>query len=88
MKANGCEWDESIRYVYDFAFGGDAWNSGDGIREIYFPGAEIIGVNAFKKVPHATVHLSAARMAASYGEDYEYTLALLCEPAKIVFDLP
>ncbi|MBR6419596.1 MAG: leucine-rich repeat domain-containing protein [Oscillospiraceae bacterium] len=80
--------DESIRYVYDFAFGGDAWNSGDGIREIYFPGAEIIGVNAFKKVPNATVHLSAARMAASYGEDYEYTLALLCEPAKIVFDLP
>lgn len=80
--------DASIRYVYDFALGGDAWNSGGGIRDVFFPGADIIGVNAFKKVPNATVHLSASRMEASYGPDYEYTLTMICEPAKVVFDLP
>lgn len=80
--------DAVIQYVYDFAFGGDAWHAGDGIRDIYFPGAEIIGVQAFKKVPNATVHLSAARMEASYGPDYEYTLTSLCAPAKVVFDQP
>ncbi|MBR3629430.1 MAG: leucine-rich repeat domain-containing protein [Oscillospiraceae bacterium] len=80
--------DEGIRYVYDFAFGGDAWHSGDGIRDIYFPGAEKIGVQAFRKTPHATVHLSASRMQAAYGPDYDYTLRAICEPAKVVFDLP
>ena len=80
--------DASIRYVYDFAFGGDAWNSGSGISDIYLPGAEKIGVNAFKKTPNATVHLSASRMLAAYGQDYEYTLAAVCKPARIVFDQP
>ncbi|MBQ5334949.1 MAG: leucine-rich repeat domain-containing protein [Oscillospiraceae bacterium] len=80
--------DETVRYVYDFAFGGDAWNCGGGITDIYLPGAEIIGVNAFKKTPNATVHLSASRMKESYGPDYEYTLAMICVPAKIVFDQP
>ena len=80
--------DPGIRYVYDFAFGGDAWHSGDGIRDIYLPGAEKIGVHVFRKTPHATVHLSASKMAAAYGPDYEYTLATLCEPAKVVFDQP
>ncbi|MCR4638626.1 hypothetical protein [Ruminococcus sp.] len=40
------------------------------------------------KVLYATVHLSASRMEASYGSDYEYTIAALCVPAKVVFDLP
>ena len=80
--------DAGITYVYDFAFGGDAWHSGDGITDIYFPGAEKIGVQAFKKVPNATVHLSASRMEAAYGPDYEYTLEMLCKPAKVVFDQP
>lgn len=75
-----------IKYVYDFAFGGDAWNSGEGIRDIYLPGAEKIGVHAFKKTPNATVHLSASRMKAAYGSDYAYTLSELCKPAKAVFD--
>ena len=79
--------DETIRYVFDHAFGGDEWNSGNGITDIYFPGADTIGIQAFKKVPHATVHFSASRMEASYGPDYEYTIASLCVPAKVVFDL-
>ena len=78
--------DEGIRYVFDFAFGGDAWHYGDGITDIYLPGAEKIGVNAFKKTPHATVHLNASKMEATYGSDYAFTLAKLCEPAKVVFD--
>ena len=78
--------DAGIRYVYDFAFGGDAWHHGDGITDIYLPGAEKIGVNAFKKTPHATVHLSAARMEAAYGPDYVFTLSKICEPARVVFD--
>lgn len=80
--------DESIKYVYDFAFGGDAWNYGEGIWEIYFPGAEKIGVQVFRKAPNATVHLSASRMEAAYGQDYRYTLETLCKPARVVFDLP
>lgn len=80
--------DEGIKYVYDFAFGGDAWHSGDGITDIFFPGAEKIGVQAFRKTPNATVHLSASRMEAAYGQDYVYTLEKLCEPAKVVFDQP
>ena len=80
--------DPGIKYVYDFAFGGDAWHSGDGITDIYFPGAEKIGVNVFRKTPHATVHLSASKMEAAYGPDYVYTLTALCEPAKVVFDQP
>jgi len=80
--------DDTIRYVFDHAFGGDAWNSGNGITDIYFPGADTIGLQAFKKVPYATVHFSASRMEASYGPDYEYTIASLCVPAKVVFDLP
>jgi hypothetical protein len=80
--------DDTIRYVFEHAFGGDAWNSGNGITDIYLPGADTIGAQAFKKVPYATVHLSASRMEASYGSDYEYTIASLCVPAKVVFDLP
>ena len=80
--------DAGITYVYDYAFGGDAWHSGDGITDIFFPGAEKIGVQAFRKVPNATVHLSASRMEAAYGPDYVYALTALCEPAKVVFDQP
>ncbi|MBP0966642.1 MAG: leucine-rich repeat domain-containing protein, partial [Oscillospiraceae bacterium] len=80
--------DSGIKYVYDFAFGGDAWHSGSSITDIYFPGAEKIGVQAFKKVPNATVHLSASLMEAAYGPDYEYTLSMLCKPARVVFDQP
>ena len=80
--------DAGITYVYDFAFGGDAWHSGNGITDIFLPGAEKIGVHAFRKVPNATVHLSASRMEAAYGPDYVYALTALCEPAKVVFDQP
>ena len=80
--------DNTVKYVFDHAFGGDAWNSGNGITDIYFPGADTIGIQSFKKVPYATVHLSASRMEASYGSDYRYTIASLCVPAKVVFDLP
>ncbi|MCR4644157.1 MAG: leucine-rich repeat domain-containing protein [Oscillospiraceae bacterium] len=80
--------DPGIKYVYDFAFGGDAWHSGDGITDIYFPGAEKIGVQAFRKTPHATVHLSISRMQAAYGPDFEFTLKKICEPARVVFDQP
>lgn len=80
--------DVAIKYVFDHAFGGDAWNSGNGITDIFLPGADTIGTQTFKKVPYATVHLSASRMEASYGSDYEYTIAALCVPAKVVFDLP
>ena len=80
--------DDTIRYVFDHAFGGDAWNSGSGITDIYLPGADTVGLQSFKKVPYATVHFSASRMKVSYGPDYEYTIASLCVPAKVVFDLP
>lgn len=80
--------DAGIKYVYDFAFGGDAWHSGDGITDIYFPGAVKIGVQAFRKTPNATVHLSASLMEAAYGPDYEYTLMTICKPARVVFDQP
>ncbi len=80
--------DDTIRYVFDHAFGGDAWNSGNGIKDIYFPGADTVGLQSFKKVPYATVHFSASRMEASYGPDYAYTIASICVPAKVVFDLP
>ena len=80
--------DDTIRYVFDHAFGGDEWNSGSGITDIYFPGADTVGLQSFKKVPYATVHFSASRMEASYGPDYAYTIASLCVPAKVVFDLP
>ena len=80
--------DESIKYVYDFAFGGDYWHSGDGITDIYLPGAEKIGVHVFRKTPNATAHLSRSRMEAAYGSDYIFTLEKLCEPAKVAFDLP
>ena len=80
--------DESIKYVYDFAFGGDAWRVGDCVRDIYLPGVERIGPQAFRKVPNATVHLSAARLRTVYAEDYEYSAKVLCEPAAVVFDLP
>ena|GEM_PF-931325 len=69
-------------------FGGDEWNSGNGITDIYLPGADTVGLQSFKKVPYATVHFSASRMEASYGPDYAYTIASLCVPAKVVFDLP
>lgn len=80
--------DNTIRYVFDHAFGGDEWNSGNGITDIYLPGADTVGLQSFKKVPYATVHFSASRMEASYGPDYAYTIASLCVPAKVVFDLP
>ncbi|WP_024856159.1 SMI1/KNR4 family protein [Ruminococcus albus] len=47
--------DDTIRYVFDHAFGGDVWNSGSGITDIYFPGADTVGLQSFKKVPYATV---------------------------------
>ena len=49
-------------YGFDHAFGGDVWNSGSGITDIYFPGADTVGMQSFKKVPYATVHFSASRM--------------------------
>ncbi|MCR5020114.1 MAG: hypothetical protein K6B18_03880 [Ruminococcus sp.] len=75
-------------YGFDHAFGGDVWNSGNGITDIYFPGADTVGMQSFQKVPYATVHFSVSRMETSYGSDYAYTITSLCVPAKVVFDLP
>ena len=47
--------DDTIRYVFDHPFGVDVWNSGSGITDIYFPGADTVGLQSFKKVPYATV---------------------------------
>ena len=80
--------DAKVRYVYDFAFGGDAWQSGDGITDIYLPGVRTIGVHAFRKVPNATVHLSYSMMVIEYGADRLEQVAEYCQPAKAVFDLP
>lgn len=80
--------DSSLRYVYDFAFGGDAWNCGNGVTDIYLPGAERIGVNAFRKVPNATVHLSGFLMYSNFGDSWKESVAALCKPANVVFDLP
>lgn len=78
----------NVRYVYDFAFGGDAWQCGGGITDIYLPGVQTIGVNAFRHVPNATVHLSHSLMVIAYGADRLNEVAEFCQPARAVFDLP
>ncbi len=80
--------DAKVKYVYDYAFGGDAWQSGAVITDIYLPGVQTIGVHAFRKVPNATVHLSRSLMIITYGADRLDKVAEFCQPAAAVFDLP
>lgn len=60
----------TIKYVYDYAFGADAWTHGSKIKTLDLRSAERIGTNAFKKLSQATVILSRSKMIAAYGSNY------------------
>jgi len=60
----------NVEYVYDYAFGADAWTHGAEVKTLDLRHAKRIGTQAFKKLSKATVTLSRSRMKASYGNDY------------------
>lgn len=73
----------NVKYVYDYAFGGDAWTYGNKVRKVYLPAAERIGHYAFKKCPYATVYLSPSKMRATYGSNYRQIVEQRCAPATV-----
>ena len=75
----------NVKYVYDHAFGGDAWNYGNKVRKVYLLNAERIGEYAFKKCPYATVYLTAKKLKASYGSNYKSIVEGRCYPATVVW---
>lgn len=76
----------NVKYVFDYAFGGDAWTGGSSVNNIYLPQATTFGTNAFKKVAGKNVHLNATVCRNAYGSNYKSIVENFCKPAIVKWD--